>query len=251
MDQRQRAPPAPPPTVNYGRHRQASLIGSHGHRRQPRPAAWRMHVRRSLGHPRRGASTRPGRRHRIHRLHLHDAGGSGVGVQDGAGRATKPPRTSSASMLIDRAAMHVGDRTRPRRGARRRRASATSADAGAEHDLRKTSPRARQRARAGPSWDSANSGSGRSRAAPSPLHIVDIEVDPETGKIEILRYTAAAGFGERRSTPATSRGRYRAAWRRASGWALNEEYCYERRGQRWMNSQPASTTACPPRSTCR
>jgi xanthine dehydrogenase molybdenum-binding subunit len=47
------------------------------------------------------------------------------------------------------------------------------------------------------------------------VHIVDVEVDPETGKTTILRYTAVQDVGTA-IHPATSRGRSRAAPCRAS-----------------------------------
>ncbi len=46
-------------------------------------------------------------------------------------------------------------------------------------------------------------------------HIVDVEVDTETGKVQILRYTAVQDVGGR-FTPAMSKGRFRVAWRRVS-----------------------------------
>ena len=46
-------------------------------------------------------------------------------------------------------------------------------------------------------------------------HVVDVEVDPETGKVTILRYTAAQDVGKA-IHPTMSRGRSRAAWRRGS-----------------------------------
>ena len=48
------------------------------------------------------------------------------------------------------------------------------------------------------------------------FHMVDVEVDPETGKVDILRYTALQDVQARRSTRATWRGRCRVEPCRAS-----------------------------------
>ena len=54
-------------------------------------------------------------------------------------------------------------------------------------------------------------------------HIVDIEVDPETGKIEILRYTAAQDVGTA-IHPSYVEGQIQGGVVQGLGWALNEEY---------------------------
>jgi CO/xanthine dehydrogenase Mo-binding subunit len=57
------------------------------------------------------------------------------------------------------------------------------------------------------------------------LHIVDIEVDPETGKIEILRYTALQNVGKA-IHPSYVEGQMQGGVAQGIGWAINEEYVY-------------------------
>ena len=54
-------------------------------------------------------------------------------------------------------------------------------------------------------------------------HLVDVEVDPETGKVEILRYTAAQDAG-RAIHPDYVEGQIQGGVVQGIGWALNEEY---------------------------
>ena len=61
-------------------------------------------------------------------------------------------------------------------------------------------------------------------------HIVDIEVDPETGKIEILRYTAAQDSGTS-IHPSYVEGQIQGGVVQGIGWALNEEYFMSDSGQ--------------------
>jgi CO/xanthine dehydrogenase Mo-binding subunit len=56
-------------------------------------------------------------------------------------------------------------------------------------------------------------------------NIVDIEVDPETGKVEILRYTAFLDVGKA-VHPSFVEGQIQGATVQGIGWALNEEYYY-------------------------
>ena len=60
------------------------------------------------------------------------------------------------------------------------------------------------------------------------LHVVDVEVDPETGKVDILRYTAFQDAG-RSIHPSYVEGQVQGGAVQGIGWALNEEY--------WMNDQ--------------
>lgn len=62
------------------------------------------------------------------------------------------------------------------------------------------------------------------------LHIVDVEVDPETGKVEILRYTAVQDVG-RAIHPSYVEGQLQGGVAQGVGWALNEEYVYDSRGR--------------------
>jgi CO/xanthine dehydrogenase Mo-binding subunit len=61
-------------------------------------------------------------------------------------------------------------------------------------------------------------------------HICDVEVDPETGKVTILRYTAAQDVG-RAIHPAYVEGQIQGGAAQGIGWALNEEYIFDGHGQ--------------------
>ena len=65
-------------------------------------------------------------------------------------------------------------------------------------------------------------------------HIVDVEVDPETGKVQILRYTAVQDVGTA-IHPAYVEGQIQGGAVQGIGWALNEEYFYDESG-RMVNS---------------
>jgi CO/xanthine dehydrogenase Mo-binding subunit len=56
-------------------------------------------------------------------------------------------------------------------------------------------------------------------------HLVDLEVDPETGRTTILRYTVAQDAG-RALHPAYVEGQFQGGAVQGIGWALNEEYVY-------------------------
>tara|TARA_B100001123_G_C15064259_1_gene928877 strand:- start:434 stop:940 length:507 start_codon:yes stop_codon:yes gene_type:complete len=56
-------------------------------------------------------------------------------------------------------------------------------------------------------------------------NIVDVEVDPETGKVEILRYTTFTDVG-RAVHPDFVEGQAQGSTAQGVGWALNEEYFY-------------------------
>jgi CO/xanthine dehydrogenase Mo-binding subunit len=60
-------------------------------------------------------------------------------------------------------------------------------------------------------------------------HIVDVEVDPETGKVDILRYTAVQDVG-RAIHPSYVEGQIQGGVAQGVGWALNEEYFYDKDG---------------------
>ena len=57
------------------------------------------------------------------------------------------------------------------------------------------------------------------------LHIVDVEVDDETGKVEILRYTAIQDAGKA-IHPSYVEGQIQGGAVQGIGWALNEEYYF-------------------------
>ncbi len=61
-------------------------------------------------------------------------------------------------------------------------------------------------------------------------HVVDVEVDPETGKVTILRYTASQDVG-RAIHPSYVEGQIQGGVVQGIGWALNEEYIYNDKGQ--------------------
>src|SRR5205814_8405380 len=65
-------------------------------------------------------------------------------------------------------------------------------------------------------------------------HIVDVEVDPETGKTTILRYTAVQDVGTA-IHPSYVEGQMQGGVVQGIGWALNEEYVYDDAG-RMVNS---------------
>jgi hypothetical protein len=60
-------------------------------------------------------------------------------------------------------------------------------------------------------------------------HIVDVEVDPETGQVRLLRYTAVQDAGKA-VHPAYLCGQIQGAVTQGIGWALNEEYIYDAGG---------------------
>ena len=61
-------------------------------------------------------------------------------------------------------------------------------------------------------------------------HMVDVEVDPETGKVDILRYTAAQDVGTM-IHPDYVEGQVQGGTAQGIGWALNEEYFFDDKGQ--------------------
>jgi len=61
-------------------------------------------------------------------------------------------------------------------------------------------------------------------------HIVDVEVDPETGKVQILRYTALQDVGKA-IYPAYVESQIQGGVAQGVGWALNEEYLYDEKGR--------------------
>jgi CO/xanthine dehydrogenase Mo-binding subunit len=60
-------------------------------------------------------------------------------------------------------------------------------------------------------------------------HIVDVEVDPETGKIKILRDTAVQDAGKA-IHPSYVEGQIQGGAVQGIGWALNEEYVFNAKG---------------------
>ena len=61
-------------------------------------------------------------------------------------------------------------------------------------------------------------------------HIVDVEVDPDTGKVQILRYTAVQDAGKA-IYPDYVESQMQGGAAQGVGWALNEEYLYDEGGR--------------------
>ena len=60
-------------------------------------------------------------------------------------------------------------------------------------------------------------------------NLVDVEVDPETGKVDILRYTAFMDVGTA-IHPSYVEGQIQGGTVQGIGWALNEGYVYDENG---------------------
>ena len=61
------------------------------------------------------------------------------------------------------------------------------------------------------------------------LICVDVEVDPDTGKVQVLRCTVAQDVG-RAIHPSYVEGQMQGGTAQGIGWALNEEYVYDGKG---------------------
>ncbi len=61
-------------------------------------------------------------------------------------------------------------------------------------------------------------------------HVCDVEVDTETGQVKILRYTAVQDVGKA-IHPSYVEGQIQGGAAQGIGWALNEEYIYNAKGQ--------------------
>jgi CO/xanthine dehydrogenase Mo-binding subunit len=70
------------------------------------------------------------------------------------------------------------------------------------------------------------SGEGNSFA----FHVVDVEIDQETGKVDVVRYTALQDCGKA-VHPSYVEGQMQGGAVQGIGWALNEEYCFNEQGQ--------------------
>ena len=80
-------------------------------------------------------------------------------------------------------------------------------------------------------------------------HICDVEVDPETGHVKILRYTAVQDVG-RAIHPSYVEGQIQGGVAQGIGWALNEEYIYDKQGPDGEPGLPRLSRARSP-PTCR
>jgi CO/xanthine dehydrogenase Mo-binding subunit len=61
-------------------------------------------------------------------------------------------------------------------------------------------------------------------------NIVDVEVDPDTGKVTILRFTAIQDAGKA-IHPSYVEGQIQGGTAQGIGWALNEEYFFDNTGR--------------------
>jgi CO/xanthine dehydrogenase Mo-binding subunit len=59
--------------------------------------------------------------------------------------------------------------------------------------------------------------------------VIDVEVDPDTGKVQVLRATVAQDVGKA-IHPAYVEGQMQGGTAQGIGWALNEEYFYDGKG---------------------
>jgi CO/xanthine dehydrogenase Mo-binding subunit len=60
-------------------------------------------------------------------------------------------------------------------------------------------------------------------------HLCDVEVDPDTGRVDVLRYTAIQDAG-RAVHPSYVEGQMQGGAAQGIGWALNEEYVFDAQG---------------------
>ena len=60
-------------------------------------------------------------------------------------------------------------------------------------------------------------------------HLCDVQVDPETGRVDVLRYTAIQDAGKA-VHPAYVEGQMQGGASQGIGWALNEEYVFDKNG---------------------
>ena len=73
--------------------------------------------------------------------------------------------------------------------------------------------------------------------------IADVEVDPETGKVTVLRFTCIQDVGKA-VHPSYVEGQMQGGSVQGIGWGLNEEYFMNPDGG--MDNFTSSTTAMPP-----
>src|SRR5207244_2572813 len=71
---------------------------------------------------------------------------------------------------------------------------------------------------------------GSSSSGAFGCHIADVEVDPETGKVDVIRYTAVQDAGTA-IHPAYVEGQMSGGVAQGIGWALHEGYFYDDAGR--------------------
>jgi CO/xanthine dehydrogenase Mo-binding subunit len=71
---------------------------------------------------------------------------------------------------------------------------------------------------------------GRGAGSAFGTHLVDVEVDPDTGKVQVLRYTAVQDAGTA-IHPSYVEGQMQGGVAQGVGWALNETYDYDKAGR--------------------
>jgi CO/xanthine dehydrogenase Mo-binding subunit len=83
-------------------------------------------------------------------------------------------------------------------------------------------------------------------------HIVDVEVDPETGKVDILRYTAIQDVGKA-IYPNYVESQIQGGVAQGVGWGLNEVYLYDEQGRlvnaSWLDYRMPTALDLPPIDT--
>ncbi|MBW3623023.1 MAG: xanthine dehydrogenase family protein molybdopterin-binding subunit [Armatimonadetes bacterium] len=70
---------------------------------------------------------------------------------------------------------------------------------------------------------------GQNKSGAFAVHIADVEVDPETGKVDVIRYTDVQDAGKA-IHPSYVEGQMSGGVAQGIGWALNEEYVYDDAG---------------------
>ena len=61
-------------------------------------------------------------------------------------------------------------------------------------------------------------------------HLCDVEIDPDTGRVTVLRYTVVQDAGKA-IHPSYVEGQFQGGAAQGIGWALNEEYIYDENGR--------------------
>ena len=76
-----------------------------------------------------------------------------------------------------------------------------------------------------------------------------MEIDPETGRVQVIRYTAFQDVG-RAIHPSYVEGQIQGGVAQGIGWAINEECIFTRPTAAWI-TRASSTIACRSPATCR